>query len=70
MYEHVVETYYMNGPGSTRFSGRVIAPEGTMWQSNVYTGWGGGTYTITLRVGVRIKMKKGLARLLWEFLGQ
>ena len=35
----------MNGPGSTRFSGRVIAPEGTMWQSNVYTGCGGGGHT-------------------------
>ena len=42
MYERVVETQYMNGPGVTRISVHVIAPEGTRWQINVYMGWGGG----------------------------
>ena len=62
MYEHVVETQYMNWPGVPSISVLVIAPEGTMWQINVYMGWGGGVYTITSRGGDRIIMKKGVAR--------
>ena len=69
MYERVVETQYMNGPGVIRISAHVIAPEGTRWQINVYMGWG-GAYTITSRGGVRIKMKKGVARSLCEVVGQ
>ena len=70
MYEHVVETQYMNLPGVLSISVLVIAPEGTMWQINVYMGWGGGVYTITSRGGVRIKMKKGVARSLCVLVGQ
>ena len=45
MYEHVVETQYMNLPGVLSISVLVIAPEGTMWQINVYMGGGGGGCT-------------------------
>ena len=70
MYEHVVETQYMNWPGVLSISVLVIAPEGTMWQINVYMGWGGGVYTITSRGGLRIIMKKGVARSPCVLVGQ
>ena len=53
----------MNGPGSTRFSGRVIAPEGTMWQSNVYTGWGGGDIHNNLAGRSQNKNEKGCCQI-------
>ena len=69
MYEHVVETQYMNLPGVLSISVLVIAPEGKCGRL-MFTWDGGGVYTITSRGGVRIKMKKGVARSLCVLVGQ
>ena len=61
----------MNGSGFIRISVYLIAPEETRGQINVYTGGGGGgVYTVTLRRGVRIKVRNGVARSLCEKVGQ
>ena len=70
MYEPAVGTQYMNGSGFIRISVYLIAPEETRRQINVYTGGGGGVYTVTLRRGVRIKVRNGVARSLCEVVGQ
>ena len=65
MYERVVETQYMNGPGVTCILVHVIAPEGTRWQINVYMGWGGGVHN-NLAGRSQNKNEKGLC----EVVGQ
>ena len=69
MYEHVVETQYMNWPGVLCISVSVIAPEGQGGRL-MFTWDGGGVYTITSRGGVRIIMKKGVARSPFVLVGQ
>ena len=70
MYEHVVETQYMNWPGVLCISVSVIAPEGQGGRLMFTWDGGGGVYTITSRGGVRIIMKKGVARSPFVLVGQ
>ena len=70
MYEHVVETQYMNWPGVLCILVLVIAPEGQGGRLMFTWDGGGGVYTITSRGGVRIIMKKGVARSPCVLVGQ